>query len=130
LAEKILAEGSRPVADVMVPKLFAPASLENRSNLTAIQRDVILQTSTEGMAAALRGMAIRRDFRPQLASIDVPTLVIVGEHDAISTVDEMRSIAAGIPHAQFIVIPHAGHMSPLEEPDEFLKALVPFLESV
>jgi pimeloyl-ACP methyl ester carboxylesterase len=56
--------------------------------------------------------------------------VVVGEHDAISTVDEMRSIAADIPHAQFVILPQAGHMSPLEEPDEFLKALVPFLESV
>jgi pimeloyl-ACP methyl ester carboxylesterase len=130
LAEKILAEGARPVADVMVPKLFAPASLEQRSNLTAIQRDVILKTSTEGMSAALRGMAVRRDFRPHLASIKVPTLVVVGEHDAISTVDEMRSIAAGIPNAQFVILPQAGHMSPLEEPDEFLKTLVPFLESV
>jgi pimeloyl-ACP methyl ester carboxylesterase len=130
LAAKILAEGARPVADAMVPKLFAPASLEKRSNLTAIQRDVILKTSTVGMSAALRGMAVRRDFRPHLASINVPTLVVVGEHDAISTVDEMRSIAADIPGSQFVVLPHAGHMSPLEEPAEFLKALVPFLEGI
>lgn len=130
LTEKVLKEGALPVADVMVPKLFAPASLEKRSNLTAIQRDIILKTSPEGMAAALRGMAVRSDFGPQLANIAVPTLVIVGEHDEISTVDEMRAIAAGIPHAQFVVIPNAGHMSPLEEPAAFLAALVPFLEQV
>lgn len=130
LAEKVLKEGALPVADAMVPKLFAPASLEKRSNLTAIQRDIILKTSPEGMAAALRGMAVRSDFRSQLAKIAVPTLVIVGEHDEISTVDEMRSIAAGIPDAKFVVIPQAGHMSPLEEPDAFLAALVPFLEQV
>jgi pimeloyl-ACP methyl ester carboxylesterase len=130
LAEKVLQEGAAPVADVMVPKLFAPASLKERSNLTAIQRDLILKTSPEGIAAALRGMAVRSDFRPQLANIAVPTLVIVGEHDEISTVDEMRSIAAGVPGSKFVVIPQAGHMSPLEEPDAFLAALVPFLEQV
>jgi pimeloyl-ACP methyl ester carboxylesterase len=42
----------------------------------------------------------------------------------------MKSIAGGIPNAQFAVIPDAGHMSPLENPAAFNEALREFLERV
>jgi 3-oxoadipate enol-lactonase len=57
----------------------------------------------------------------------VPTLVICGQHDVISSADEMRSLAAAIPGAHFVVIPDAGHMPPLEQPTRFNAALREFL---
>jgi pimeloyl-ACP methyl ester carboxylesterase len=54
-------------------------------------------------------------------------LVVVGEHDVISPVEEMRGIAERIPGAEFVVIPGAGHMSPLENPAAFNAALERFL---
>jgi 3-oxoadipate enol-lactonase len=130
LADKILAEGNAPLADGLIPKLFAPATLQLHSSMTAIQRERILTTSTTGAAAALRGMAVRNDMRRVLNYIELPTLVVVGEHDAISSVEEMRSIAGAMPHAQFAVIPHAGHMTPLENPEAFQAAIEPFLEQL
>jgi 3-oxoadipate enol-lactonase len=130
LADRILSEGNAPLAEGMIPKLFAPATLQLHSSMTAIQRERILTTSTVGAAAALRGMAVRNDMRRVLNYIELPTLVVVGEHDAISSVEEMRSIAGAMPHAQFAVIPHAGHMTPLENPEAFQAALEPFLESL
>ena len=129
-AEKVLAEGTAPLADAMLPKLFAPATLELHSSMTAMQRDRILATSPDGAAAALRGMAVRDDSRPILAKISLPALVIVGEQDAISTVDEMQSISSAMPNAQLVVIPHAGHMTPLENAPAFQEALDPFLKSL
>ena len=55
------------------------------------------------------------------------TLLIVGEHDKISTVDEMRSIADAIPDSQLAVIPDAGHMSPLENPQAANSVIAEFL---
>ncbi len=130
LADKILAEGNVSLADGMIPKLFAPATLQLHSSMTAIQRERILTTPTAGAAAALRGMAVRADMRRVLNYIALPTLVIVGEHDANSTVEEMRSIATAMPHAQMTVIPHAGHMTPLENPEAFQAAIEPFLEQL
>jgi pimeloyl-ACP methyl ester carboxylesterase len=75
-------------------------------------------------------MAARRDFRGELLGISLPTLVIVGEHDAISTVDEMRGIAKAIPDAEFVIIPNSGHMTPLECPDGFNEAIEQFLTRV
>jgi pimeloyl-ACP methyl ester carboxylesterase len=129
-AERVLGEGTVPLADSLLPKLFAPATLEKRSNLAAIERRKILAAQPQGVAAALRGMAARRDFRGELAGISLPTMVIVGEHDAISTVDEMRGIAQAIAGAEFVIVPGAGHMSPLENPEGFNEALEQFLTRV
>jgi pimeloyl-ACP methyl ester carboxylesterase len=75
-------------------------------------------------------MAERPDVTEMLGGITVPTLVIVGEHDAISTPAEMHGIADRIPCAQLAVIPAAGHMSPLENPRAFNAALARFLAAV
>ena len=90
LAEKVLSGGACVAAEAMLPKLFAPRTHNNRPDLVKQVRAMIEGNSPQGIAAALEGMAVRIDARPLLATIDVPTLVVVGQHDAISTVDEMR----------------------------------------
>jgi pimeloyl-ACP methyl ester carboxylesterase len=62
-----------------------------------------------------------------LPQIDVPTLVVCGQHDSITTADEMRSVSNSIPSAQFLEIADAGHMSPLENPPSVNDAIRRFL---
>lgn len=57
----------------------------------------------------------RPDSRPELGAIDVPTLIIVGDKDAITVPDAAREMAAGIPDARLIVVPRAGHMALVEQ---------------
>jgi 3-oxoadipate enol-lactonase len=130
LAEKTEKEGTAPVAAAMMPKLFAPHSLETAKEATEAVRQSILNNQPAGVAAALRGMAARPDMTASLPAIAVPTLVIVGQEDAISTVDEMRGIAKAIGGAEFVVIPHSGHMTPVESPAEFNEAIEQFLTRV
>jgi pimeloyl-ACP methyl ester carboxylesterase len=127
LAERVLREGPAPVAEAMLPKLFSGETLERRPDLVNATRDVILRTRPEGIVAALRGLAERPDVTEMLPKIGVATLVIVGEHDAISSPDEMQGIAASIPNAAWVVVPHAGHLSPLENPDVFNEALAQYI---
>lgn len=115
-AEKVLAEGASVVAEAMLPKLFAPATWAAQPQVVEATRQVMLRTSREGIAAALRGMAERPDVTPQLQNIDVPTLVVCGEHDGISPPAEMREIARQLPQATYVEIAGAGHMAPLEQP--------------
>ena len=75
-------------------------------------------------------MANRPDASDMLAGINVPTLVVVGEHDTLSPPAEMRGIAEQIPGAEFALIPAAGHMSPLENPGAFNAALIRFLAGI
>ncbi|MBX9789600.1 MAG: alpha/beta hydrolase [Pirellulales bacterium] len=128
-AASVLAEGTAPVATAMLPKLFAEQTATRQPEIVQAMEDVIVRTAPEGIAAALRGMAERPDATPLLATIRVPTLVLVGEHDAISPPAEMRKIADGIAGAQFVEVPDAGHMAPLENAAAVNAALVNFLEA-
>jgi 3-oxoadipate enol-lactonase len=130
LASSVLTEGTRGLAEAMVPKLFGPATLESQPGIVEAQREKVLAAPPEGVAAALRGLAARSDVTDYLPQIALPTLVIVGQDDAISPVDEMRGIAAAIAGAEFVSIPRAGHLSPLENPAAFNEAIEQFLARV
>lgn len=126
-AESVAKTGSGKVADAMEPKLFAAATLEKRPEIVAATRKVMESTSPAGIAAAQRGMAARPDVTSFLPTIKVPTLVIVGEHDVISSAAEMKTIADAIPGAEYVVIPRAGHMTTVEEPVAVNAALSAFI---
>jgi pimeloyl-ACP methyl ester carboxylesterase len=127
LAAKVLAEGSAAAADAMMPKMFAPSTYQKRPKLVEHLRHIMESNKPEGIAAALEGMAVRADARPILPTIDVPTLVIVGEEDAISTVDEMRAIDDALPDSAWVAVPHAGHMAILENPAVVNEAIAEFI---
>lgn len=127
LAARVLAEGTDCVAEAMLPRLFNPEMTVRHPQAVAETRAAIARATRPGVAAALRGMAIRPDVTDLLPRISVPTLVVVGEHDVISPAAEMRGIAERIPQAEFVEIPDAGHMSPLENPAAFNAALERFL---
>ncbi|MGA2059360.1 MAG: alpha/beta fold hydrolase [Thermoguttaceae bacterium] len=127
VAEKVLREGSNTVADAMIPKLFDPLTLEKQPHLIDSMRQVMEQTDPRGIAAAARGMAQRADFTAELPRIGCPALVIVGQSDAISPVAEMQAISEAVPNAEFIIIPQAGHMAPMEQPQAVNVAIERFL---
>ncbi len=129
-AERVLKEGTSFLADSMLPKLFAEKTALTHPELVDNTRQVIERANREGVAAAARGMADRKDFTQDLAMIEVPTLVIVGESDAISPAAEMTSIAHRLPRAELRVIPNAGHMAPLENPASVNGAIEEFLNQL
>ena len=127
MAEKVMKEGSQVAADAMLPKLFAPDSEKSQAEIVQATKEVILKTSPATIAAAQRGMSERLDMRSTLTIMQCPTLVVCGEHDVISPVDEMNAMAEALPLSQFEVIAGAGHMSPLEKPQAFTKVLLDWL---
>lgn len=116
LADRVMKEGPEFFVDGMLPKLFAAAILETNSTLVDQTRNVILRTNPQAIAAAALGMAARPDMTATLSDIAVPTLVICGAEDQITTTQDMKKLAEQIPNAQYEVIMGAGHMSPLEKP--------------
>ena len=128
LAQRVQNEGANLAAETMIPKLFAPITLQEQPHLIESVRKVIAYTDPRGIAAAARGMAQRADFTAELPRIGCPTMVIVGESDAITPVTDMQVLAQALPNAQFTVIQHAGHMAPLEQPDAVNAAIEYFLQ--
>lgn len=126
-AQKVLAEGPQAIIDGMLGKLFAPQTAELQPDLVKATRKIMLGTSPDAIAAALRGMSERPDSIALLKSLDLPALVICGQHDAIASVDEMRGIANNLPQAKFVEVPDAGHMAPLENPQVVNDAIRAFM---
>lgn len=130
LAEKVLSDGPTAAAEAMLPRLFGPTTNEKQPQVVDAVRNVILASSSRGIAAAQLSLADRPDSTPTLPEIKVPTLIVVGEHDVISPPAEMQGIAAAIPGATAVVIPGAGHMAPLEKPDDVNRAIREWMQSL
>jgi len=79
------------------------------------------------LVGALTAMATRPDSRPLLASVAVPTLVLVGEEDTITPPDAAKEMASGIRGARLVTIPAAGHLANLEVPEMFNASLLDFV---
>ncbi len=127
MAQSIGWEGADKLAESMLPKLFSPLTRERQPNLIAETCEVMAKTDPRAIAAVLLGMSQRKDFTSALTSIDIPTLLICGEHDAISPPDEMQGIADAMPHGELIRIAEAGHLAPLEQPAAVNAAITAFL---
>ena len=67
------------------------------------------------------------DYRPKLAAVDKPTLVIVGEHDRTTTPRAARVLHAGIPGSKLVIVADAGHMSFVEQTEPYLAQVREFL---
>lgn len=128
--ESIKRDGVEPFVEGMLPKLFSPYTLENNDDMVEFVREVMLETSVEGLIGALEAMRDRPDSTPLLSQIEVPTLVIHGADDKIIPVSEARAMADAIPNGRLLIIENAGHLPNLEQPDTYNDALIDFLEEV
>jgi pimeloyl-ACP methyl ester carboxylesterase len=75
-------------------------------------------------------MAMRRDYRGDLADISVPTLVVAGHDDGVRKPIDAETIHRGIRNSQLEVINDAGHLMNMEQPEVFNKAVLSFLRNV
>jgi pimeloyl-ACP methyl ester carboxylesterase len=121
---------TKHVVDAMLPRLFSEETRQRRPDLIPPVKSAMERVTPRAIAGALRGMAQRPDRTAILASIKVPTLVMVGEHDVITVPDESRAMAAALPGAQLAIIPNAGHLAPLENPDAANEVMLTFLNSL
>ena len=120
-------EGPSGVAREMMPKLLGKTTRETNPEAEANVRRLIKQQAPIGIRSAIQRMMHRADSTPLLASTNLPTLVITGDEDELIPVDESRSMAAAVPGATLVIIPKAGHLANLEQPDAFNNALNTFL---
>lgn len=126
-AQRVLEEGMEPIAETMIPKLLAPSTRSDRPDTIERVRTMILHTEPEGAASALRGMALRRDQTEFLPSLRSPALIMVGSEDAITPPSDSKAMHERIADSELEIIEGAGHLSNIERPAEFNRALYAFL---
>jgi pimeloyl-ACP methyl ester carboxylesterase len=127
-ARSALEKGLGWVADEMIPKLLRP---EADPLVVKEVRDLIVRQGTPaGVAAAQRGLAERPDSTATLAAIACPTLIVVGEDDALTPPAEAEKMSRTVKGSTLVRIPRAAHLSNLENPRAFGAALSAFVEGL
>ncbi|HEY0651430.1 alpha/beta fold hydrolase [Phenylobacterium sp.] len=104
------------VVEERVPILLPPDRRDDARLLDLVRR-MADDTGAERFLAQQRAIMSRIDSRPSLSAINVPTLVIRGAEDGITTRAHQDEILAGVPHARFVEIPGCGHLPTLESPE-------------
>ena len=126
-SEQVLEVGTRKIVEPMIARLIGERTRDQLPDVVANLEAMMFQTRPSTIAWAQQAMAQRRDFTELLPSIQTRTLLVVGEHDVISTAREMKSIASAIPKAKLEIILDSGHMPPMECPDAFSDVLQSWL---
>jgi len=129
-ADQMLAKGMNEIAAAALPKLLAPRTLAEKPEVVARVCQMILGAAPEGAAAAQRGMAARRDYTADLPGIKAPVLVIVGREDPIRPVADAEFMHRALSDSLLEIIEDAAHMTNMEQPEAFNRAVRDFLKLV
>ena len=119
---------SQPAIDLQMPKMLAPG-LRAGSLPDVLSRAMMGSTSPRTIIEAARGIAERPDSLELSGSIDVPVLVLVGEHDLLTPPSDSEAMLEALPNARLVRIDQAGHMANLENPEQFNEVLLEWLSS-
>jgi pimeloyl-ACP methyl ester carboxylesterase len=123
-----LAEGGRfaEVPDLLFPHFVHPSRRDDPA-LRGIVRQMAEDTGADAFVRQQTAIMQRADSRPDLARIECPTLILVGDTDELTPPDRSAEMANAIAGARLVVVPACGHMSALEHPERVTQSLVEWL---
>jgi pimeloyl-ACP methyl ester carboxylesterase len=119
LIEFIERRGMDALADTQLRSMVGATTFERKGGARESLRQMMAAASPSGAIGAQRAMMARSDSTDLVAALDVPALVVAGSDDVITSPDEMRTMAARMPHARFELIAGAGHVCAYERPGAF-----------
>jgi len=119
--------GPSGVFEDMSPKLLGATTHAERPEVVTQVKGLIESQTPAAIEGAIRAMLDRPDSTPLLATIAVPTLIVVGEEDALTPPADSERMHRAIRGARLERLPRAGHLSNLETPDAFNAAVSKFL---
>jgi len=123
MIELARSQGAKAVAEQMMPKMLAPDADNHRPQVKR-ELDAVMNAQTPlTIEHALAAMRDRPDSTSLLPSIAVPTLVIVGEHDAITPPAGAEPMSKAIRGSTYVVVRGSGHMAPMEQPQQVTDAI-------
>jgi pimeloyl-ACP methyl ester carboxylesterase len=124
-------KGSVATGDAMQPKLLSPDTIQHKRAIVKALRAMMDNNPPITLEHALAAMRDRPDRSDTLSTLNkLPTLILVGDADSITPPSVAESMQRAIPDSQLTIIRGAGHMSPMEQPEQVNRALGAFLQSL
>lgn len=130
VADDVIEKGTEPFIESMLPNLIGKTTFSTRPDLVDQAKRMMLKMSPDDIAQVQRGMAERADSVPTLKTMNIPTLILVGEEDGLTPVADAEFMHQHISGSQLRVIPKAGHFAPWERPQEVGRLLRQFVDSL
>jgi pimeloyl-ACP methyl ester carboxylesterase len=118
------------IVDSMLPKLVSPMTVSSKPDLMNHISDIMMETSGNGVVGALQGMKDRFDSTPMLPQIKCPSLIIHGADDQLISFHETKLMEQQLPDSRLVILPEAGHLPNLEQPERFNQAVRDFILSL
>jgi pimeloyl-ACP methyl ester carboxylesterase len=129
-ANDVLERGTEPFFETTIPRMFSPITLQARPDLVENTLRMMRKMSPQALAQIQRGMAERPDSVATLKTVNVPTLLLTGEDDILTGVNEAELMRQHIPRSELRVIPKAGHYAAYEQSYGVGKLLRHFLDEI
>jgi pimeloyl-ACP methyl ester carboxylesterase len=123
-------KGADVIAEAMLPRLLSPKTLTARPDLVDRVRKIMRGISVDGLVGDLTGMRDRLDSTPLLTQINIPTLIIYGADDQIIPLSEVEFMHQAIINSELKIIPDAGHLPNLEQPELFNQVVKEFTKFI
>jgi pimeloyl-ACP methyl ester carboxylesterase len=130
LIEVARSRGAATVADMQIGSMVGETTRERRPEIVEAIRAMMAAAPVDGIIGALEAMMARPDSTPTLPTIDVPTLVLVGEEDTLTPRTEAQVLHGRIRGSRLEIIDQAAHICNLERPAAFSHLVSEFVEGV
>lgn len=125
--KEISETGVKKYIEKFIPNCFAEESISKLGDVYKETLNRSLNFSPSGVKGCLLAMAARTDTTEFISEIKIPVLLICGEKDKLTPPYIMEQMAQSIPDSEFHIIPKAGHITPLENPETVNKIIKDFL---
>jgi 3-oxoadipate enol-lactonase len=123
-------QGSVAIADKMLPKMLAGGNVDSGAEVVRELKSIMDACPAQTIQYALAAMRDRIDYTPTLARIVAPTLIIAGESDVLVPSALSQEMHKSISGSTISIIPAAGHMAPMEQPQLVSRAIGQFLTTL
>lgn len=130
MIELVQSKGAKAVAEQMLPKMLATDAEKKNPQVAQRLREIMEACPAKTIENALIAMRDREDYCTHLPSIAVPTLILVGEQDAITPPKMAETMNHDIPRSTLVKVANAGHMTPMEQPEQVNMAITQFLSKL
>lgn len=130
IIDQITQEGPASFNEEFIKSVFCKESFDTKKELVKNLHNVVFANSQHIIAMGLVALAGRSETCSRLDEITIPTLIICGREDEVTPLEQSESMHTAIKDSTLHVIDNAGHVSNLEQPDEFNEHILDFLTIV